>query len=281
MHFEDYGANTVKKHHPARIFFFAATLCGLLVRHDCFAQDADGKAVAIESPGVSVQVNISPFAPFNQWSGYVSPPPSFPPVVASTLVREPMQAPAPAGVPYEAMPVIMGQPDLPLMGQAAAQAAQQWNSGLNYQGLAMSYIVFDAAGIRREVRPVSRGLAVGERFRIRYTTTYEAVAALTHVVGDGPWTAQRAGQAWPQQGQSVLGHAGETVELPLNPDAYFRLDSLNERYVLTVRHPRSGDAARSNQPAYRQDGATGSQYLQLVPAGMYPAIEQLISARAR
>jgi hypothetical protein len=250
----------------------------LLVSQGALAQgQADGKTAVPEPAGIPVQA-AQPFVPFNLWVTHIQPPA---PAPVATLTQEPMQRVSPAGTPFEAMPVIAGQPDLPLLGEAAAQAAQQWNAGLNYQGLTMSYIVFDAKGAKRELRTIDKGLAAGERFRIRYTATYESVAALDYVLGSSPWAASRAGQAWPQAGMSVQARAGETVELPLNPNAYFRLGSPNERLVLTVRHPQAKDAARSNQPAYRQDGATGSQYLQLLPPGSYPAIEQLISTRVR
>jgi hypothetical protein len=50
----------------------------------------------------------------------------------------------------------------------------------------------------------------------------------------------------------------------------------NERLLLKVRHPRALREARSDQPAYRQDGAAASSYLQLVPRGRFPAFEQLV-----
>ena len=70
----------------------------------------------------------------------------------------------------------------------------------------------------------------------------------------------------------------ETVDLPLEPNQYFVMGrEANERFVVSVRHPRAVDAARSAQPAYRQDVAGGSSYLQLVPRGTFPAIEQVVS----
>lgn len=51
----------------------------------------------------------------------------------------------------------------------------------------------------------------------------------------------------------------------------------NERLVVSVRHPRALDAARSDQPTYRQDSNKGSSYLQLIAQGKFPAVEQLVS----
>lgn len=259
----------------------AVAALGLLPTFAAQAQQP-GKTVVVEPTGQPVQASspfVPPFMPFGQWIEHVVPPAVV--VVSAPVTLQEFTPPAaPVAQSFEPAPVILGQPELPLLGRAAAQAAQQWNSGLNYQGLTLSYVVLDAAGKRREVRPVDRGVAPGERFRVRYATSYEAVAAIDQVVGDSPWRGQRVGQVWPQPGTSVQSRPGETVELPLDSNAYFRFSgAANERYVLTVRHPRASAAARSNQPAYRQDGALGSQYLQLVPTGTHPAIEQVLAPR--
>lgn len=246
------------------------------------AQKSPEKSVVVEPTPVPVAPvaatnTMNPFVVFGQWLQQVAAPEPAPQLSAPVLVQ-PFVVPAAAIGNFEAPPVILGQPELPLLGQAVAQAAQQWNSGLNYQGLTMSFVVVDAAGRKREIRAVDKGLRPGERFKIRYTTSFDAVTALEQVVGDTPWTGQNMGQVWPAPGTSVQSQAGETVELPLDKGSFFQFDgNPTVRYVLTARHPNAKGSARSNQPAYRQDGARASQYLQLVPANTYPSISQVLS----
>ena len=184
-----------------------------------------------------------------------------------------------AGAPtaaYQPKPVILGQPDLPLVGEAATQASQRWSAGLNYQGLHVKYLVLDSRGAVRQVRSVGTPLRPGERFKIRLTATFSAVASIDRLVGEG-WNYQRAGQIYPEAGLSVQINAGETADLPLNPNQYF-VASANpsERIILSVRHPQAAGELATNQPAYRQDSLLGSNYLQLVPQGKLPALEQVI-----
>ena len=279
-------------HHMAAVAAVAAvcaTLLGTGFVASAHAQSAAGKTVVVEPthqpPAIPTAVaqpeaNASaPFVVFTQWVQHTVT--QAPTVWAAPAAVQPFQ-PTVAGfaAPFEAAPVILGQPDLPLLGQAAARAAQQWNSGLNYQGANISYVVLSANGRSLDVRPISKGLVAGERFKIRYTTTFDAVASLDRVVGDSPWTGSRVGQAWPQAGMAIQSAPGETVELPLEAGSFFSFDgNPNERLVLSLRHPNAKGAARSNQPAYRQDGARGSQYLQLVPANTFPALEQVIAPR--
>ena len=179
-------------------------------------------------------------------------------------------------VAYQPKPVILGQPDLPLVGEAA----QSWNSGLNYQGLHIKYVVLDARGVLRHARPLSAPLRPGERFKLRITATFSAVASVDRLQGDA-WSAQRTGQIYPEPGVSVQMNAGETVDLPLNPHQYFVASSSSaERLLLSVRHPQAKGEVASNQPAYRQDGALGSNYLQLIPMGKLPAFEQVITSNS-
>jgi len=220
------------------------------------------------------------FVVFTQWIDRVLQAPEPDVAVPPVTLQEFTVAPGPATGAYEPAPVILGQPDFPLLGQAAAQAAQQWNPGLNYQGVSLSYVVLDMKGQKKTIRSVSQGLAAGERFKIRYTASFDAVASIDSITGDNPWYGQRAGQVWPKAGMSIQSSAGETVELPMGAGNYFVMrNTPSERHVLKIRHPNARDQQRSNQPAYRQDGTQASQYLQLVPAGSHPAIEQLVMVR--
>ncbi len=247
------------------------------------AQNSPAKTLAVEATGIPVAAAASAptrnvFIVFGSWLESLGRP-----AVASAL----SQPAAPvvfeflagqAASIFETVPVILGQPELPLLGQAAADAANLWSSGFNYQGMQMTYLVVDASGTRQELRPVSKGLAAGEHYKIRYTASFDAVATIDRVVGD-VWSSQRVGQAWPQAGMSVASQSGETVELPLGGGYFVMGASATERYVLTVRHPQAKGQARSDQPIYRQDGVRGSNYVQLVPGGKQPALEQLIAAR--
>lgn len=266
---------------PLATLSAVAAACALSAA--AFAQTPPVKTVVPESTGMTQAAAAAGssgnvFMIFGQWLDSLATP------AVVTQITEPI-APvtftvvgnAPAAS-FEPAPLILGQPDLPLVGQAAAQAAQQWNTGLNYQGLRMSYLVVDAAGKRLETRPIARGVAAGERFKIRYTTSFAAVASIDLVTGD-VWRGQRMGQAWPQAGMSVQSAAGETVDLPVGGGYFVMGNNPNERYVLSVRHPDAKGPARSGQPVYRQDGARSSNYLQLLPSGKLPAVEQVLSAR--
>lgn len=244
-----------------------------------------GKTIVPEPTGLpaasTAAAPLPAFTLFTQWIDRVMSTQDLGVTSEPVSLQEFTVVPGSATGSFEPAPVILGQPDFPLLGQAAAQASQQWNAGLNYQGVSISYIVLDASGRKHEIRPVSKGLAAGERFRIRYTTSFDAVTSMDSITGEDPWYGQRAGQVWPKAGMSVQSAAGQTIDLPLGARHYFVMRGTpSERYVLTIRHPKAKDQLRSNQPAYRQDGTQASQYLQLIPAGSHPAIEQLLMVRS-
>lgn len=250
----------------SRALFVAASLMALVG-----SVQADDKSVAVEPAPA--------FPAFGQWvSTIVQVSPELPRPVSvietiSLVNVAPAQAPS-----FEPAPLIIGAPELPLVGDGVAQAARNWGPNLNYQGMHMKLLVLNAKGDKRELRPMSSTLRPGERFKIRLTTTFPAVAGLDQIVGD-TWYGQRSGQVYPAPGMSVQMNAGESVELPLKANEYFVLDrSMNQRLLVTVRHAKAIDAARSNQPVYRQDAKSGSSYLQLVPRGSYPVLEQLVSS---
>ena len=246
-------------------------------------------AAALFAVSVSAQVAEKSVVPeavavvpaFSQWVNSVVTLPT--PVPVADITTVPFNAaPAPAGqAGFEPWPVVVGVPDLPLIGAGAAQGARQWGAAFNYQGMHVTLLVLDAAGRRIETRPVSAKPRPGERFKFRITPTFNALSRVGLVVG-GDWTSRRAGQMYPEPGMSVEMNAGVTVDLPLEPNRYFVMGSTGgERLVLTVRHKEDLSDARNQQPAYRMDGRNGSSFLQLVPRGSYPAMEQLVSAKAR
>lgn len=223
-------------------------------------------------------IDVTLVQPFSALSGWVNehPAPSRYSAPASIQTIALGSNTQPDTTPFEPAPVILGQPDVPLLGADAAQARSGWGEQLNYQGMQASLVVLDAHG-QAQVRPLSDTLMPGERFKIRITPTFSALASIERVVGD-PWYGRRAGQLYPGEGMSVQMHAGETVLIPLEPEQFFVFDQWrNERLLLQVRHARAQGEARSTQPTYRQDNPGGSSYLQLIPEGSFAAIEQLIA----
>jgi hypothetical protein len=173
--------------------------------------------------------------------------------------------------------VILGAPELPLRVASGLQAPFNWSQQLNYQGVQMQQVVLGAAGAPRELRHMGSPLRLGERFKVRISATFDAVVEVDQVLG-GVWNGMRTGQIYPQIGFSVQIKAGDSVDLPVEPNGYFVMDRpANERLVVSVRHPNAQPGTTGDQPTYRQDAVRGSSYLQLVPTGKYPAIEQLVS----
>lgn len=238
---------------------------------------APGTSLAQSADKTAVPEAV-PVAPaFGRWISLVVPAN---PIAPQASVYTPLAWAAPSSVgttPYEPWPVIVGVPELPLIGTGAAAATRQWSSSFNYQGVYARLLIIDAAAGRVAVRSVASPVRAGECFKIRLAATFTAVADVGRVLGE-PWNSQRAGQIYPTPGQSVQLQAGETVDLPLGPTECFVMgNNPAERLLLSVRHNQALGAARSTQPAYRIDDAIGSSYLQLAPQGQYPAVEQLIS----
>jgi hypothetical protein len=234
-----------------------------------------GLSVARAQEKSVVPEAVPAFTALNQWVttyAFVLPVPAS---VPQPQVQG-WQLVAPAPKPFEPHPVIVGLPELPLTGTTLARVGQQWDGVLNYQGVHMSLLVLESSG-RLVQKPLSAAVAVGERFKIRITPTFDAVTELDQVVGD-TWRSQRTGQAYPAPGTSVAIKAGQTVDLPLGPSLFFVVDGRTpqERMVVSVRHPKALREAVSSQPNYRQDSVRGSSYLQLVPTGLQPKVEQVI-----
>lgn len=250
----------------------ALVALGLNIAGTAHAQTAGTppqKSLAIEA--------VAPFPVFERWvtTVIVVPVEEAPPTQAV-----PWAAPAVAGTPFQPRPVILGLPDLPLMGAGVTQAASSWGSSLNYQGVQMRLVVINPANGKRELRSLSTGVRQGERFKLRILSSFDGVADVDQIVGDG-WALQRANRAYPGKDQSVQIKASQTLDIPVQPNEYFTFngDRVNDRVVLSVRHAKAAGAAGSNQPVYRQEGRIASNYLQLVPRGQYPLIEQLITMR--
>lgn len=262
-----------------------STLVRSLVALSCLATVGPalaqtGAPSAAESKSVAVEY-VPAFPALQGWVNVQVAPVALPAAPAS-VQSQPLALAAPAGTAvYQPLAVIMGVPELPLIGGASAARGPAWPTSFNYQGMHMQLLVLDPSGTQVQPRALADGLRVGERFKIRVATTFEAVASIDQVVGD-PWYGQRTGQVYPRPGLSVLMHAGEVVDLPLGDAEFFSMNpAINERLVVGVRHPAAQGATRSQQPAYRQDERSASAYLQLVPRGQWPAFEQQITALAR
>ena len=215
------------------------------------------------------------FATFERWVHGVAPAVADAPAAAVHTLPLALTGPTTAER-YQPAPIILGLPDLPLVFQGSTPPGRDWSPLLNYMGLQVRQIVLDAPGQRQVSRSMVQGPRPGERFKLRVTASFDAVAEVDQVVGE-VWYGQRTGQLYPQPGLSVEIRAGQTVDLPLAPNEYFVMPAPSqERLLLKVRHPRALREARSDQPVYRQDSAVASSYLQLVPRGTFPAFEQLV-----
>jgi len=218
------------------------------------------------------------FSTFNQWveTNIVTVPL---PAPASVDVQRPAAKGGAAAVRFEPLPVIVGVPELPLLGAGARAAARSWDGGLNYQGVHARFLLINDKTKAVTSVPLSTRLAPGQRFKIRLAATFDGVASLDQILGSA-FDAQRSGQVYPGAGLSVEFKADKSVDLPIGENQFFVLDGRprNERLVLSVRHAKAAGDAKTSQPAYRQESKQGSSYLQLTPRGSYPNIEQVLTS---
>jgi hypothetical protein len=227
-------------------------------------------------PAVAQQVE-APTVVFERWLRVLEVVPVPPQPATIVAITPPAQLPAPA-TPFEPLPVILGEPELPLVGGPSPGASAAWDANLNYQGMQVAYLVSDATGSRLEQRPLSSPPRRGERFKIRVTPTFDAQVRVAVLTG-GAWSPSRGPNLVPASTGSVRVAAGRTMDLPAERDHYFMIGEAGvPRLLLSVHHERADEANRTRQPAYRRDLAGGTTYMQLVPVGSRPAIEQMITA---
>jgi hypothetical protein len=237
--------------------------------------------VAAQPVGEGKTVVAEPVAVFNQWVGQqivtvpeVTAIAGTPPQVFSWTTSDNLTRTA-----FQTRPLIVGRPDLPLVGDSALRASRPWNAQLNYQGVHVSLLVLDASGGSRQVRPINAALQPGERFKLRVVASFDSLLSVDRLLG-GAWSAERVGQFYPSAGMSVQLAAGQTADLPLGPNEYFVAPlQAQDRMLLTVRHPQAVGTGASDQPVYRQDSGGGSSYLQLVPPGKFAVVEQIVQSR--
>lgn len=220
---------------------------------------------------------VAPFASFERW---VTTLVVLPVAEASPTQTIQFVAPPAAGTPFQPKPVILGLPDVPLIGDGVAQAASRWGSSFNYQGVQMRLVVVNPASGKRELRSMASGIRAGEVFKVRLISSFDALADVDQLVGEG-WSLQRASRVYPATDKPVQVYAGQVIDIPVEPAQYFRFngDRPSDQVVFSVRHAKADKEFASTQPAYRQDGRAESSYLQLVPRNQYPVIEQVISMR--
>ena len=165
--------------------------------------------------------------------------------------------------------MILGEPALSLVG---LDGPGGWGPKLNHQGVQVTLLVFEAASGKWRTQSVARPLRRGEVFKFAITPSFDAVIAVDRVSGRG-WSLTRTGPVEPAQVAARVAQ-GHTLLLPAGARA-FRIGA-EAGLVLSIGHAKATSAATSSrQPAYRRDLASASNYLQLVPSGTYPLIEQL------
>lgn len=236
---------------------------------------------AVVAQDANKAVFVQPVPAFSSWVDSVVVPslPAVPTTGVTTVspAQSAAQAAPAMATAYQPWPVILGAPELPLVG---ATSHGNWSDSYNYQGMHVRLLVLDRDGRTLRPRSLSAPPAPGERFRIRVTPSFAAVAEVGLIYGPS-WDAKRGGQLYPQAGMSVAIEAGQTADLPLEPNRFFVMGADETRLLFSVRHPGATEAQRSTQPAYRQDATLGSSYLQLIPKDKQPAFEQLLSAARR
>lgn len=173
-----------------------------------------------------------------------------------------------AAIPASARPaaeVVVGDPEKPLVvdGDQA-----------NYEGVHIALMTDVDGGKTFRFRPVSEGFRTGERFKLRVVSTFGGELTIENI---NPRGERR--QIYPPRPDQVvvLQKASETL-LPLAPDQFFQFTGATgrEQLVITVTHPRAVGEAASRNKVYRQDARFGSNFLQEVGKGTYPAIRQAI-----
>lgn len=152
--------------------------------------------------------------------------------------------------------------------------------GENYQGVNVALTSLDAKGAPLGFRALGAGFEAGERFKLRFLSTFDAVVVLGHVGPDG--MSRQVYPAKPSEAVSIPG--GQAVLLPLGDKEYFKFSgaATAEKLTFTIRDPRSLDAGRAAAGrAYRRDESTGSGFVQAVAPERFPVIAEAISLRPR
>lgn len=187
--------------------------------------------------------------------------------------------PMPVSPYYSTAPIVLGQPDLPMLGTAKFDPNQPWSSNYNYQGMQVAAVILNQANQPVEIRPLNAPFRTGERFKLRVISSFEGTGSIDAYKGIAPGSQGWVGQLYPARTDQVVSFkANEVVYLPLGNNEYFTFDGAAgvERMVINLRHPQAYGAQQNNQPIYRQDSPQGSNYLQMVAPGTFPAMSQTV-----
>lgn len=164
---------------------------------------------------------------------------------------------------------VAGEPNAPLRVGSDGQ--------VNYQGVHVALVGFDADGKALGLRPLSAGFRTGERFKLHVLPTFDGLLVIDNINPRG-----RRSQVYPPRASDVVQvKAGVEILVPLDKDQYFEFTGAagDEQLVLTLRDPRAFGEAASKAPAFRKDDPNGSSFLQEVKPERYPRVSQAIHLR--
>jgi hypothetical protein len=279
------------------LFFAILSLCNSAsVRADAGLSGQTGKDDAfqlrLQGKGVVVEPNV--FRSFSNWTQVVGPNlVQSIPITVESVAQHPSMNWLPAIPPYPSPvttdhvplykpePVILGMPDLPLTGRDLTRGS--WTDQVNYQGAQIRLVILKRDGTQHVLSNLAYSFQPGDKFKIRVAPSFNALVSLDQIVGLGtdPWLLRRMGQVYPSAGNAVSIPAGWVMDLPIEKEQYFQLESqIAEKIVINLRHQKGSFELKSDQPVYRQDGSAESSLVQLVPRGKFPAFELLIGNTA-
>lgn len=148
---------------------------------------------------------------------------------------------------------------------------------VNYQGVNVALIGFDGDGKPLGFRPLTAGFKSGERIKLRVLPTFDGLLVIDNINPKGQRT-----QVYPARASEVVKvKAGVEILVPLDKDQYFEFagEAGDEQLVITLRDPRAFGTAAAKTPAFRQDEANGSNFVQETKPGTYPLIAQSLRLR--
>jgi hypothetical protein len=175
---------------------------------------------------------------------------------------------------------IQGEPHIPVYPKPA-NGLIDWTDAINHQGAQVALVLLDDQLRERELKPLGSQLKPGEKFKIRLTTTFTALATLARERDSSDATSL---PVVPTKGDHVLQlQAGRSVDMPPGMREYLIAPSekTKERLVLTLRHILATPTTASQQPVYRANTPTHSTLLQLTPPGRRAAIAQAVLLQER
>ena len=167
------------------------------------------------------------------------------------------------GAGAEAAPIVVGDPDKPLVADGKKE---------NYQGVHVALMVAEDGGRSFSFRPVNQGFRTDERFKLRVLSTFGGELTIENINPRG-----ERKQVFPSRSDQVvtLLPATETL-IPMDPAQFFEFTGATgrEQLVVNLVDARAVGPAASRNKIFRQDTKYGSNFLQEVADGSYPSIQQ-------